>query len=120
MQVHDPWAKSSTAGAPKPPPVRATTIPPGPVEQQLKQHEVKIHELRRSLQDLSNKQDKMQVDVMSHTAQVKDGVLQFVKRTAVEQEQKTQCCFLELKQLLVDTQDRNDDKRPAKMNEDSF
>ena len=111
LQVHDPCAKASASGAVNQTATRAPAVPQGPVEQQLKQHEAELN----SLQELSNKQDKMQTDVITHAAQIKDEVLQFVQKTAAKQEQKTQCCFLELKQLLVShTQDRKDGTRPAK------
>ena len=46
LQIHDPWARSTTKPASTPQSARVPTITQGPIEQQLKQHESELSALR--------------------------------------------------------------------------
>ena len=107
LQTHDPWARSTTTPAPhdpRPPLPRRRhdqgTGQSGPVEQQLKEHESEITNLKKSIQQLSEAQDNFACRTGAMFDGIRNEVTSFVQQALNQQETRTQSRFDELKEML--------------------
>ena len=107
LQTNDPWAKAaapSSSSDNRPPLPRRRPeqngCQSGPVEQQLKEHESEITNLKKSIQQLTESHETFACKTGAMFDGIRTDVTSFVQQALTQQETRTQSRFDEIKEML--------------------